>query len=241
MQPNPEVLLENMGLELPLIGLYDAPDPTPFEPLVALREGRWACVFMYYKRWLRGETVHLKEDNYGCSGAGDYLFDQQTRSREDYIDFLYGDEGLKASKELMGSWIDHSAHYQPKNPNLFLGPLKAAQYEHLISITFLVNPDQLSLLLTGANYHQAPGDAPSVLAPFASGCGLIAPLFDDLEAPQAIIGATDIAMRKYLPPEIMAFTVTRPMFEQLCALDENSFLYKPFWRDLQKARKRLES
>jgi hypothetical protein len=63
------------------------------------------------------------------------------------------------------------------------------------------------------------------------------PLFEDLTVPQAIIGATDIAMRRYLPPHILAFTVTKPMYERLCALDERSFLYKQFWGDLRKARK----
>ena len=53
---------------------------------------------------------------------------------------------------------------------------------------------------------------------------------------QAIIGATDIAMRRFLPPELLAFTVTKPMFEQLRGLDEKSFLYKPFRQDLRKER-----
>lgn len=61
-------------------------------------------------------------------------------------------------------------------------------------------------------------------------------LFDDLTIPQAIIGATDIAMRKHLPPDVVAFSVTKHMFEQLCKLDESSFLYKPFWNNLRKAR-----
>ena len=61
-------------------------------------------------------------------------------------------------------------------------------------------------------------------------------LFDELSIPQAMIGATDIAMRQYLPPDTLAFTVNKPMFEQLCLLDERSFLYKPFWQNLRKAR-----
>ena len=36
-----------------------------------------------------------------------------------------------------------------------------------------------------------------------------------------------------------AFTVTVPMYRQLCALDEKSFLHKPFWRNLQRARERV--
>jgi hypothetical protein len=50
------------------------------------------------------------------------------------------------------------------------------------------------------------------------------------------MGATDIAMRRHLPPDILAFTVTKAMFRQLCELGEESFLYKPFWGDLKKAR-----
>jgi hypothetical protein len=58
----------------------------------------------------------------------------------------------------------------------------------------------------------------------------------DPDIPKAIIGATDIAMRAHLPPDILALTVNKPMYRQLCELDENSFLYKPFWKRLRKAR-----
>ncbi len=105
-------------------------------------------------------------------------------------------------------------------------------------MTFLINPDQLSLFIVGANYHQGLSSPPLVTAPFAAGCGLLASHFDDLESPKAIIGATDIAMRQFLPPDIMAFTVTKPMYKQLCSLDETSFLDKPFWNDLKKAREK---
>jgi hypothetical protein len=253
VQPDPKKLLDIAGVTLPPIGLYDADDPAPFAPTVSPKEGRWACVFMFYKRWLEGETLHITADNFGCGGAGTYLCDRQTRTREEYIDFLYGEEGLKADREIMARWIDGTHHYRPEHGNLFLGPLRADQYAHLKTVTFFVNPDQLTLLLTGAHYRHAPGDPssgdrpsgdrpsvgqPPVIAPFASGCGQLVALFDDLDAPQAMIGATDIAMRKFLPPDILAFTVTRPMFEQLCSLDENSFLYKPFWQGLREARAR---
>ena len=90
--------------------------------------------------------------------------------------------------------------------------------------------------MIGTQYHSAPGDPKPVLAPFGSGCSQLAALFENLDFPQAIIGATDIAMRQYLPPDILALTVTKPMFKQLCELDENSFLYKTFWKSLRKAR-----
>jgi hypothetical protein len=60
--------------------------------------------------------------------------------------------------------------------------------------------------------------------------------FVDLEIPQAAIGTTDIAMRHYLPADILSVAVTRTMFQQLCELDENSFLNKPFLQKLRKSR-----
>jgi hypothetical protein len=236
MQPNPTRLLEKAGLTTPLIGFYDAPDPEPFAPLVGPAEGKRACVFCFYKQWLEGKTLHLTRDNYGCRGAARALWNVQTRSREEFIRFLVDDEGLKASHDLMEQWIDAYPPYQPEHDHLLIGPLRRDQYPYLKTITFLVNPDQLSLLMLGAQYSSAPGDPPPVIAPFGSGCMQLVTLFEDLDIPQALVGSTDIAMRQYLPPDILAFTVTRRLFEQLCELDERSFLHKPFWERLQKAR-----
>ncbi len=160
----------------------------------------------------------------------------QTRSREDYVKFLYEGEGLKASKSIMEKWFDQRRTYRMRHPYLLLGTLRREKFEHLRTVTFFVNPDQLSILIIGANHRSGPGDPPAVLAPFGSGCMELLSLFDDLDRPQAIIGATDIAMRRYLPPDILAFTVTRPMFEQLCSLDDKSFLFKPFLNILWKSR-----
>jgi len=235
-QPDPTNLIKRIGLTVPLIGFYDAPDTSPFEPVTQPKPGKRACVFAFYKQWLKGKVLHITEDNAGCGGACHWLFSQETRSREDFVEFLVDEEGLRASHELMKKWLDHSKPYKPDNPNILIGPLKVDQYKYLKTITFYVNPDQLSALMLGAQYNSAPGDPPAVIAPFGSGCMELLPLFEDLDIPQAMIGATDIAMRQYLPPDILAFTVTKPMFQQLCELDERSFLYKPFWKDLRKAR-----
>ena len=43
-------------------------------------------------------------------------------------------------------------------------------------------------------------------------------------------------MRGDLPANVLAFTVTVPMFAQLCALGDDSFLGKGFLTRLRKAR-----
>lgn len=237
MQPDPTKLLQRTGIQTPLIGFYDAPDTGPFDPIIAPKPDIRTCTFAFYQQWLDGKTLHLTRENFGCGGAGRCIFGYQTRSREDFVRFLVDEEGLKVSPDLMNQWIDYNKPYQAVHPHILVGPLKMDQYPYLQSITFYVTPDQLSLLMIGAQYHSTPDDPLPVIAPFGSGCMQLVPLFKDLRVPQAMIGATDIAMRQYLPPEILAFTVTKPMFERLCSLDEQSFLYKPFWQRLKQARR----
>jgi len=232
-QPDPSHLLKRTDLTTSLIGFYDAPHPKHFEPLVTPQPRD--CVFSFYKNWIEGETLHITKKHYGCRGAGRWMCGIETISKKEFIKFLVDEEGLKASPELMEKWIDSSTPYQATYPHLLVGPLKEDQWKYAKSITFFVNPDQLSTLMIGAQYNSAPDDPPPVIAPFGSGCMELLP-FKNPNIPQAALGATDIAMRKHLPPDILAFTVTKPMFERLCGLDERSFLYKPFLQNLRKAR-----
>ena len=237
MLPDCKRLIEKLELTIPLMGVYDAPDPQPFEPLVEPTPGKNICVFCFYKKWLKGETLHVTRENSGCGGCAHWIFGKKTQDREDFVTFLAETEGLKDSKEQVNRWIDHLKPYKPQYPHILFGPLREDQEEYLKSIIFFVNPDQLSALMIGAQYFSAPADPqPPVIAPFGSGCMQLLPLFKDLDYPQAIIGSTDIAMRQYIPPEILAFTVTVPMYRQLCQLDERSFLYKPFLNNLKKSR-----
>lgn len=165
------------------------------------------------------------------------MFNKLTRERDEFLTFLAETEGLKESKELMGLWLDNDKPYNPKHPNILIGPLREDHFQYIKTITFWVNPDQLSTLMVGAQYYTSPHDPqPPITAPFGSGCMQLLPLFKDLDFPQAMIGATDIAMRQYLPADILALTVTVPMYRQLCLLDERSFLYKPFLKNLKKKR-----
>ena len=114
--------------------------------------------------------------------------------------------------------------------------MKVSEYDRLKSVTFLVNPDQLSLMVYAVHYHASPGDPMPLRASFDSGCGQLLPGFTDLSVPQAMLGATDVAMRQFMPRDILALTVTKPMFERICSIGANSFLHKPFWQDLVRAR-----
>ena len=238
MRPDPTRLLQALALREPLIAFSDAPDPDPFAPLVEAGpgRGRGACIFEYRPHWLAGETLHLTPQSRVCGGALRSCWGVETRSREDFITFLYEEEGLRASRELMEAMIDEPRKFHARHEHILIGPLRLELYEYVRTITFYVNPDQLSVLQHGAYYAWRPDTPPPVIVPFSSGCGELATVFADLDAPQASVGSTDIAMRDVLPPDLLAFTATKPMFEQLCALDDRSFLGKGFLARLKKAR-----
>jgi hypothetical protein len=232
-QADPSILKKKLNIKLPLIGFYDAPDPAIFKPLITPKEND--CIFSFYKNWLKGETLHSTKESYGCGGAGSCFWRIQARSRKELIKFLVDDEGLKASCRLMEKSVASGKPYQAENAHIFIGPLKEEGWPYIKTITFLVNPDQLSALIIGAQYYSTSEDPPPVIAPFGSGCRELIP-FKDFNMHQASIGTTDIAMRQHLPPDILAFTVTKTMLSRLCKLDKKSFLYKPFLQRLKKAR-----
>ena len=156
MQPDPIALLQAIDLDIPLIGVYDAPDASPFEPLVKPQAGTRPCVFAFFDRWLQGETLHLTAGNFGCGGAGNWLWGISARPREDFVCFLVDDEGLKASHELMHQWLDRQKPYRPEYSNLLVGRLRADQYAYLKTVAFCVNADQLSVLIPLSSHTGVP-------------------------------------------------------------------------------------
>jgi hypothetical protein len=234
--PDPSYLLSHLELRYPLIGVYDAPQDTPFPDVQSFTQGKRQCLFSFFDRWCEGATLRLDEQAYGCGGCGHWWFGTENRTRQEYIEFLADTEGLRANHELMGAWFDRAKSYIPEHDAIFTGLIFREFYDYLKTVMFFADPDQLSILCAAAAYHAHPDDPEPVLAAFGSGCMQSLNLLHDLSIPQAIIGSTDLAMRRHLPNDIIIFTVTRPMYERLCSLDEHSFLGKSFLRTLKKAR-----
>ena len=180
-QPDVHTLSAALDLQTPIIGLYDAPDPGAFAPLVqpaaGQARGRGACLFNYYRRWEKGETLHLTAERFGCGGCGRSLFGVQVRERDDFIDFLWKDEGLRASRALTATWVDDAPTCHSAYGHILIGPLKPELAGYLKTVTFWANPDQLSVLQHGAYHHHRWGEPEPVTVPFGSACmdGTISP------------------------------------------------------------------
>lgn len=229
--PDHNRLTAALGLDFPLIGFYDVPDTTPFAPLV--KPG--GCLFEHARDWRLGYSVALSAKHIGCRGAGYWLCGVQTRTTEQLVTFLREEEGLKDSEDTTRTWLEEQTPYTLENNYIVVGPLRSDSYEHLRTITFLVSPDQLAMLITGAEYRNA-GTSVLTRAPFGSGCMQLAPPLEGADAVAAWISLTDVAMRRYVADGILGFTVTRPVFEQLVSLGDDSFLDKRFWTELREAR-----
>lgn len=250
MIPNPKKLLEISGIEKPLIGFYDVPDPKPFEPFT--RPER--CIFSSYGDWMKGYSSQISEGNSSCKGGGYWVggtmpdwaletADPDLSPLENFARRLNQREGFKSSDQLMCQWLENLPPYHIENGYVVIGPINDSQYSYLKTVTFYVNPDQLSLLIHGAEYNNASIIDHPIITAFGSGCGQMAALLGDIntDIPRAVIGATDMAMREHLPFDILAFTVNKPMYRQLCELDENSFLHKHFWARLKSKRANTKS
>ena len=118
-------------------------------------------------------------------------------------------------------------------------PLSLAdpEVDDIKSVTFFVNPDQLSALVILANYADAGED--NVIIPWGAGCQAIGVMsYRELtrEHPRAVVGLTDISARKTvrgsLGRDAMSFTAPWPVFEKMEANVEGSFLQRETWRAL---------
>lgn len=235
MKYNPQELIKIAGITHSLVGVYDVSDRENFQPF----QKAGHCIFEHFSGWLNGYSTVIDSETAGsftCPGAGYWVYGIESQPRKSVADYLAGMEGLKVSPNVMCRWLKNVPPYKVQNKSIIISALKEDQYAFLKTITFFVNPDQLALLLTGAEYLNVSPDQSPVIAPYGAGCGQLLTMFPSLDEPKALVGATDIAMRKHLPQNVLAFTVTKSMFEQLCGLGANSFLHKTFWNDLKKTR-----
>lgn len=241
---NLKKLLKIAEIELPVIGYYEAPDKTIFEPII---QENVECVFESWKYWVKGESLAVSNEdtNLTCDGGirtilGNGKKDKITK--EDLINMIYDTHGLKGSKEIAKKWVDNRKIKKPENEYTVIGPLKEGADEYLKTASFLVKPDQLSLLITAAEYLNPSTSKMCTFSSFNSGCGMLNEIFNgkDPKKPWAAITGTDVIMRKHLPSDILIFTVNKLMLEQLCNLDENSLLYKSYWNSLLETRRGTE-
>jgi uncharacterized protein (DUF169 family) len=155
-----------------------------------------------------------------------------------YEKFANG-EKLKKTPELVKTFVEKDLPITDI-PFKFVTfkPLSLAENnDNIKSVSFIVNPDQLSALIILSNYFR--DGLNNVIAPQAAACqqiGILTYKEDESEDPRAVIGLTDISARLNLKHSLKGgyLTVSMP-YKLFLKMEENadeSFLNGPTWNKL---------
>lgn len=163
----------------------------------------------------------------GMKGAG---------AAAEFVDhFLHGERYKKSPKEAE-QFVEALPIQDVPTKYVVLKPLSQVDpdKEQPVSVTFLVNADQLSALVILSNYDR-PG-LESVAVPYAAACQVMGILsYREAESgnPRGLIGLTDISARKYLKAQGMkdklTFTVSFNRFREMEENVPGSFLTGSTW------------
>jgi hypothetical protein len=233
-----------LRLETPIVAVYDGASKEALAPIVRAT-GR-ECCFASYRSWLDGKTLLIErgdgdfgDPQHGCPGAqASFGF---AAEYPPYMAHFLTDgagapmgEGLKATPEIAQEYLDRSKPPVVEGDAIFIGPLRVDQWEHVRSVIFFADPDRLSALMTLAAYWSSDPDF--ISAPFSSGCGLLLRELESQRRERAVLGCTDIAMRKHLPPNILCLTVSPAHFGRMVDFPDDAFLNRDWWKELMEKR-----
>jgi len=193
---------------------------------------KWVCMFSFVNGIADGETLCFSGGNTGCGGAACYLGFK--KPSDEAAKFLAEDEKLKQDVELGKAFYDSVNARDPAGPFLVWQRLDEIDSDlEVETVNLWVSAHALSGLVTLANYDRPSND--NVLIPFASGCQSIwtIPFQQQLEdAPKAVVGGMDPAMRWCLPPDVVSFALPAGRLVEMAELVPGSFLEEKSWGDL---------
>lgn len=207
------------------------------------KEGSHGCIVPMLAAAAKGRVAALERSTVGClGGRGGLGFEKL--GREPFAALLSAGNdtcpGLfyKKNPALVEEYI-YSLPVPAPVEVLVLCPLdQLTQEETPVSVIFLVNADQLSALVTLANYDRPGKD--NVKIQFGAGCAqavLFSMCDSEAESYQCTIGLTDPSARLHLKQDLLSFSIPYARFLEMEENVEESFLTKETW---QKIRKRIE-
>ncbi|MEI3478237.1 MAG: DUF169 domain-containing protein [Bilophila sp.] len=209
------------------------------ENALSFKKGSRGCVIALLVAASKGRTVAFSEDTCGCPGGKVGL--GFGRFEPGGIEYFLSTGGIgprqgefyKKSPELARAFIEGLPHVAMKTHLLFKPLEKVEPHESPEAVVFLVNPDQLSALVTLANYDQPTQE--NVRICFGSGCAqaILYALKETEEGKKrCILGLTDPSARKCLDKDILSLSIPYGRFLELENQAEESFLTKATWNEI---------
>ena len=227
---------EAIGLKLQPVAVLKLPQM----PEGALEFRGGGCVVALLAAAAKGRTGAVRKEAIGCLGGRSGLgFEKLTP--EPLVRFLAaGTEqypGLRQKKdpEVAAAYVDSLPVAEPAEIVAFRPLDQLAQGEVPVSVIFLVNPDQLSALVTLANYDKPTQD--NVRVHFAAGCAqaVLYSMYDsEVGTDKCTIGLTDPSARLHIDKDLLSFSIPYSRFLEMEENVASSFLTTETWKKIQK-------
>jgi uncharacterized protein (DUF169 family) len=206
------------------------------EGALQFKEGKWGCVVSMLGAAAKSRIIVFDEKTAGCGGGAAGLgFRKYERG---FIEQFLSTGSPEKEGEHYKKTPDHARVFIDNLPDIPV-PTKYVVFKPLEKVTgeevpqvviFLVNADQLSGLVTLANYDKMTQD--NVTVSFGAGCHstILLPLEQaKSDNPKALIGLTDPSARVFLDKEILSFSVPYKRFLEMESNVEESFLKTKAW------------
>lgn len=211
------------------------------EEAVQLKPSKEAhgCSLSALRAAAKGEAVYVGREAPGCPGmkAGMGFIDCPNipGGIEYFLSCGKGEgfpkgERLKKTPEAAKAYYESLPRGVMNNKYILFKPLEESDQEKAALVTFLVNPDQLSALVSLHAYEAETVD--TAYMPMSSGCSTIVrlPLAEQNKAnPRAIIGLADIFARPLFDADLLAFTVSHKDYERMESYAKDCFFQVETW------------
>ena len=210
------------------------------EKVLQFKAGSWGCVIAMLAAASKGKVAAFSDETTTCIGGRAGLgFSKYPLGWIEYF-LSCGSENVercehyKKTPAQAKDFIENVSNaliekIPPRKKYLLFKPLENVNDEIPEVVIFLVNADQLSGLVTLANYDSATNDGVKIL--FGAGCAQTI-LYPMTDKNFCYVGLTDPSARKFIDKNLLSCAMSYEKFLRLEKVAEESFLSYDAWEKI---------
>lgn len=220
------------------------------EGAAQFKEGSRGCAAAMLQAAAKSRAVVFDRKTFGCPGGGTglgfgncfvgFAIDRllSTGGKAELpngqaFDMGEGERFFK-SPEAAARWAEALPYRDvPTEFIVFKSLDQVAEGEDVSLVLMLVNPDQLSALVTLAGFHR--GGFNNTVSPWGAACQSILFAFEEAESnnPCGVIGFFDISQRGKIDRELLSYTMPYSLYLEMESGVDDSFLRQDIWQKLR--------